>query len=97
MAPTNEQIRQASLDVEDVPEKPLFKDGDKALEFLRTEAEVGESESVDERRREFHTSIHDTARTNLLILRFSCPQDRFYDRAVDVHVLPVAISGQVTA
>lgn len=50
MAPNNEQIRQASLDVEDMPEKPVFKNGDKALEFLRTEAEEGEGEDIDEKR-----------------------------------------------
>ena len=50
MAPTNEQIHQTPLDVEYASEKPLFKNGDKALEFLRTEAEVGEADDVDEKR-----------------------------------------------
>lgn len=50
MAPTNEQIHRAALDVDDDPEKPIFKNADKALEFLRTEAEVGEGEDVDEKR-----------------------------------------------
>jgi hypothetical protein len=35
---------------QDNVEKPQFKDGDKALEFLRTEAAVGEGEDIDERR-----------------------------------------------
>lgn len=53
MAPPTEQIHHGVMDVEGTPEKPLFKDGDKALEFLRSEAEVGEGEDIDERRRKF--------------------------------------------
>jgi hypothetical protein len=30
-------------------EKPAFKDGDKALDFLRSEAEVGETDLIDEK------------------------------------------------
>ncbi|KAK4493727.1 hypothetical protein PRZ48_014912 [Zasmidium cellare] len=50
MAPTNEQIHQSTLEAGDPPEKPLFKDGDKALEFLQAEAEVGEADDIDEKR-----------------------------------------------
>lgn len=30
-------------------EKPTFKDGDKALDFLRSEAEYGEADFIDEK------------------------------------------------
>lgn len=35
---------------EDQPEKPAIRDGDEALKFLRTEAEVGEGDAVNEKR-----------------------------------------------
>ena len=50
MAPTNEQIRQASVSIEEANEKPLFKNGDKALDFLRAAAAEGEGEDIDEKR-----------------------------------------------
>lgn len=50
MAPPNEQVYQSSLQAEDNFEKPRYRDGDKALDFLRSEAEVGEGEEIDEKK-----------------------------------------------
>lgn len=50
MAPTHDQVYRSSIQTEGSVEKPVFKDGDKALDFLRTEAEIGEGEDVDEKR-----------------------------------------------
>ena len=50
MASQHDKVYQASTYTEDAPEKPIFKDGDKALEFLRTQAEFGEGDSIDEKR-----------------------------------------------
>ncbi|KAK5750554.1 hypothetical protein LTS12_019344 [Elasticomyces elasticus] len=50
MAPANEEVYQTSMQAEDNYEKPTYRDGDKALDFLRTEAEVGEGEDVDEKK-----------------------------------------------
>jgi hypothetical protein len=50
MAFPDDKIQQAYLYDQTSAEKPVFKDGDKALEFLRTEAAVGEGEDIDERR-----------------------------------------------
>lgn len=44
------KVYQASTTAEANNEKVDIKDGDKALEFLRTEAEVGEGEDIDEKR-----------------------------------------------
>ena len=48
MAPI--EVYQTSSQTEYNAEKPIFRDGDKALDFLRTEAGVGEGEDVDEKR-----------------------------------------------
>ena len=50
MAPHEDEVFRATADTEENPEKPLIKDGDKALEFLRTEAGAGEGEEIDEKR-----------------------------------------------
>jgi len=50
MAPNSDVVFRAHSQDADYPEKPVFKDGDKALEFLRGEAEVGEADSVDEKK-----------------------------------------------
>lgn len=53
MAPNDDQVHRVDSDVyaQDNTEKsPIFKDGDKALAFLRTEAAVGEGEEIDEKR-----------------------------------------------
>ena len=52
MATTNDRISRADSDLytQVQSEKTFIKDGDKALEFLRTEAGVGEGEDVDEKR-----------------------------------------------
>ena len=47
---TDDKVYEAATYTEDPPEKPLFKDADKALQFLRTEAEVGEGDSISEKR-----------------------------------------------
>lgn len=50
MAPNDDLVvYRTQSSAEDGVEKPTFKDGDKALEFLRCEAEDGEAEFVDER------------------------------------------------
>jgi hypothetical protein len=49
MAPENDIVYRSHSAAEGSIEKPIFKDGDKALEFLRTEAEEGESDLVDEK------------------------------------------------
>lgn len=49
MAP-HDEVYRSSIQTEENIEKPVFKDGDKALDFLRTEAEIGEGEDIDERR-----------------------------------------------
>ena len=48
MAPENEAVYRANSKTEDPISKPTFKDADKALDFLRTEAEVGEIDLIDE-------------------------------------------------
>ena len=48
--PKDDTVYQMSAYTEDHPEKPLFNDGDKALEFLRSEAEVGEGQAISEKR-----------------------------------------------
>lgn len=48
MAPENEAVYRANSKTEDSISKPTFKDADKALDFLRTEAEVGETDLIDE-------------------------------------------------
>jgi len=50
MAPANDQVYSSSIQTEGNTEKPTFRDGDKALDFLRTEAEVGEGEDIDEKK-----------------------------------------------
>lgn len=50
MAPNDDLVvYRTQSSAEHSVEKPTFKDGDKALEFLRCEAEDGEAECVDER------------------------------------------------
>lgn len=49
MAP-DDRVYRSSVQTEDSAEKPIYRDGDKALDFLRTEAEVGEGEDIDEKR-----------------------------------------------
>ena len=48
MAPENEVVYRANSKTEDSISKPTFKDADKALDFLRTEAEAGETDLIDE-------------------------------------------------
>ena len=50
MAPNDDQVYQASGYTEESLEKPVYKDADKALEFLRGEAGVGEGEAIEEKR-----------------------------------------------
>lgn len=50
MAPNNDVVYRSHSQEDYYPEKPIFKDGDKALDFLRGEAEVGEADSIDEKR-----------------------------------------------
>jgi hypothetical protein len=52
MATANDRIYHAdsNLYTQVLSEKTFIKDGDKALEFLRTEAGVGEGEDIDEKR-----------------------------------------------
>ena len=49
MAPGNDVVYRSHSAAESSIEKPTFKDGDKALEFLRTEAEEGETDLIDEK------------------------------------------------
>jgi len=49
MAPSTDIVYRSHSTTEGSVEKPAFKDGDKALEFLRSEAEEGETDLVDER------------------------------------------------
>lgn len=49
MAPSNDVVYRSHSTTEDPIEKPTFKDGDKALEFLRSEAEEGETDLIDEK------------------------------------------------
>lgn len=49
MAPNDDLVFRSQSTTEEVLEKPVFKDGDKALDFLRSEAEEGEAEIVDEK------------------------------------------------
>jgi hypothetical protein len=49
MAPANDAVYRSSIQTEQSLEKPTYNDGDKALEFLRGEAEIGEGEDVDEK------------------------------------------------
>ena len=50
MAPHDDEVYAETAHNEENPEKTIFRDGDKALTFLRTEAGVGEGEDVDEKR-----------------------------------------------
>lgn len=47
---SEDKVYEAATYTESTPEKPVFKDADKALQFLRTEAEVGEGDSISEKR-----------------------------------------------
>ena len=49
MAPENDIVYRTHSTTEESIEKPTFKDGDKALDFLRTEAEEGETDLIDEK------------------------------------------------
>jgi hypothetical protein len=51
MAPSNDIVYRShsTAEREDSIEKPTFKDGDKALDFLRSEAEEGETDLIDEK------------------------------------------------
>ena len=49
MAPSNDVVYRSHSATEGSIEKPTFKDGDKALEFLRSEAEEGEADLIDEK------------------------------------------------
>lgn len=49
MAPENDVVYRSHSAAEGSIEKPVFKDGDKALEFLRSEAEEGETDLIDEK------------------------------------------------
>ena len=49
MAPSNDVVYRSHSATEGSIEKPTFKDGDKALEFLRSEAEEGETDLIDEK------------------------------------------------
>ena len=49
MAPPTDIVYRSHSTTEDPIEKPTFKDGDKALEFLRSEAEEGETDLIDEK------------------------------------------------
>lgn len=49
MAPSNDVVYRSHSTTENPIEKPTFKDGDKALEFLRSEAEEGETDLIDDR------------------------------------------------
>lgn len=46
----DDNIRRSESDTDDMPEKPVFKDGDKALDFLRSEAYDGEADAIDEKK-----------------------------------------------
>ena len=48
MSPPNDLVYRTNSTTEREIEKPTFNDADKALAFLRTEAEVGETDLVDE-------------------------------------------------
>lgn len=48
MAPENDLVYRSRSVAEESIEKPVFKDGDKALDFLRSEAEDGETDLIDE-------------------------------------------------
>ena len=51
MATTNnDKVYELSTSAEDPPEKPIIRDGDEALKFLRSEAEVGEGDAISEKR-----------------------------------------------
>ncbi|KAM0702757.1 hypothetical protein Q7P35_010189 [Cladosporium inversicolor] len=49
MAPSSDIVYRSHSTTEGSIEKPTFKDGDKALEFLRSEAEEGETDLIDEK------------------------------------------------
>jgi hypothetical protein len=51
MAPSNDIVYRShsTAEREGSIEKPTFEDGDKALEFLRSEAEEGETDLIDEK------------------------------------------------
>jgi len=49
MAPENDLMYRSHSVAEESIEKPVFKDGDKALDFLRSEAEDGETDLIDEK------------------------------------------------
>jgi hypothetical protein len=48
MSPPNDLVYRTNSTTERDIEKPTFNDADKALAFLRTEAEVGETDLIDE-------------------------------------------------
>jgi hypothetical protein len=48
--PSNDVVHRTNSTTEASSiEKPAFKDGDKALDFLRSEAEIGETDLIDEK------------------------------------------------
>jgi hypothetical protein len=49
MAPSNDIVSRSHSATEGSIEKPTFNDGDKALEFLRSQAEEGETDLIDEK------------------------------------------------
>ena len=49
MAPSDDIVYRSHSTTEGSIEKPTFKDGDKALDFLRNEAEEGETDLIDEK------------------------------------------------
>lgn len=50
MATMDDNIRRSESYTDDILEKPVYKDGDKALDFLRSEAYEGEAETIDEKK-----------------------------------------------
>jgi hypothetical protein len=48
MSPPNDLVHRTNSTTETDTEKPTFNDADKALAFLRAEAEVGETDLIDE-------------------------------------------------
>jgi hypothetical protein len=49
MSPEPDLVHRTTSKPDRSIEKPVFKDGDKALDFLRSEAEVGETDLIDEK------------------------------------------------
>lgn len=50
MATMDDNIRHSDSYTDDMAEKPIYKDGDKALDFLRSEAYEGEAQAIDQRK-----------------------------------------------